>query len=252
MKRSNILAVFFIIIFFFGAYSYSSAETGSHEKASFHKLETLADAVRDQGAHVTRWSLYARETSLQLKHPSEFYEQAKHLKKNFPEYTWQSVAKEQGYYQITGYRIIPNTEVKESVSFFAYPQNNNYKTYIIYEVQGNKWNIKSWRSYTPEIATKLSKIFTGKETIFTCVNGKYSDTMKSGLSKRVEQVLAHFSAEKVEQDNEKTFVSVSAYNRQWKDSIETNQRKMNLQVALRTVGSATSITIGTPIITSEY
>ncbi|MFC0612132.1 YwmB family TATA-box binding protein [Scopulibacillus daqui] len=251
MKKSNITALLFIIIFFFGAYSHSTAQSRNYQ-ASFKQLEDMVDAVKEQKAEVSHWSLYAREISYPFKRPEDFYEQAGHFKESLPEYKWQSITKEQGTYQLTGYRIIPNTKAKESVSFFAYPQNNQYKTYIIYEVQGNEWNRKSWRFNSREIATKLSKIFNGKETIFSCVNGKYSGKMKAGLLKRTEQVLAHFSAEKVEQDNEKTFVSVSAYNRYWKDSIETNQRKMNLQVALRTVGNASTITIGTPIITSEY
>ncbi|MCD8502193.1 MAG: YwmB family TATA-box binding protein [Bacillaceae bacterium] len=52
----------------------------------------------------------------------------------------------------------------------------------------------------------------------------------------------------------KTFISLSAYTELWDTYIITNQKKMNLQVALRNtgMGGETTITIGTPIITVEY
>lgn len=56
--------------------------------------------------------------------------------------------------------------------------------------------------------------------------------------------------------NEGTFVSLSAYNEEWSGGIALNdERTMNVQVALRQnpdLGARTAVTLGTPIITTEY
>lgn len=55
---------------------------------------------------------------------------------------------------------------------------------------------------------------------------------------------------------EETFVSLSAYNNEWDTGIAlVNGNNMNVQVALRQnpdLGQQTRVTLGTPIITTEY
>lgn len=75
------------------------------------------------------------------------------------------------------------------------------------------------------------------------------------LYSQANELVRAFSGVSVEELKEETFVSLSAYTELWEQAIYTgHQHKMNLQVALRTegLGSKTTVTIGTPIITSEY
>lgn len=53
---------------------------------------------------------------------------------------------------------------------------------------------------------------------------------------------------------EPNFVSVSAFTNEWKESIKTEKHQMNLQVSLRNagMGEKLTVTVGTPIVTTEY
>ncbi|TCP20263.1 TATA-box binding protein [Scopulibacillus darangshiensis] len=245
------LSFAFIILFFFGAYSQTAAQALDKQTA-IKKLQTLAEAVDTNETTITYWSLYARENYQTLNNPSEYYEQVKKMTKTLKEYNWKPVKTEEGRFKLTGQRVLPGSLATEKVSFFAYPHKGTYKTYLVYEIQGEHWEGINWKMLSPIISTQMSKILHGKAKIFSCIKAQHNAKMEIALSKYASQLLDRFSAKPVESTNEKTFVSVSAYNKQWKDSIYTKNKKMNLQVALRTVDEVTTITIGTPIITSEY
>lgn len=54
--------------------------------------------------------------------------------------------------------------------------------------------------------------------------------------------------------NEQRFVSISGFTNDWDHSIKTKNGKMNIQISLRSagMGERTTVTVGTPIITTEY
>lgn len=66
--------------------------------------------------------------------------------------------------------------------------------------------------------------------------------------------MKEFNATSVEDLIEPNFVSVSAFTNEWKESIKTKKHQMNLQVSLRNagMGEKLTVTVGTPIVTTEY
>ena len=69
-------------------------------------------------------------------------------------------------------------------------------------------------------------------------------------------LLNRFSGKTVESLNEENFISLSAYTDNWDTKIPLgNEEFMNLHIAYRNSNEnsgITKVTIGTPIITSEY
>ncbi|GAA4720852.1 YwmB family TATA-box binding protein [Brevibacillus fulvus] len=89
----------------------------------------------------------------------------------------------------------------------------------------------------------------------TCIRGMYSD--KLGDDQQEGKILSIFrslQANEIERLQDETVISVSGYTPVWKQSLNINGRKMNLQAATHrdTQSPGTRLTVGTPIITAEY
>ena len=105
-----------------------------------------------------------------------------------------------------------------------------------------------------EINKKISDIFRGKPTIFSCIKGEFSDKMNETLPYKVNHLLNAFQAKKVEALEEDDFISTSAYTPLFEERIDNSEKEMNVQIGLRTqdMGGKTTFVVGTPIITIEY
>lgn len=89
----------------------------------------------------------------------------------------------------------------------------------------------------------------------TCITGKINGKLKNDLQREIiQQVLTSFQGKVVESLEDYTVMSVSAYTPQIPFQITTNQKPMNLQVASHVddFRNETTLTVGMPIITTEY
>ncbi|CQR46172.1 hypothetical protein BN1058_00422 [Paraliobacillus sp. PM-2] len=94
-------------------------------------------------------------------------------------------------------------------------------------------------------------IFTNEVTKFTCAKTEVSDMIDSVyFFEKIKKIL---QVQEVHQLDEQDFTVFSGYTSYWKRSIPSDHNKMNIQMAARQVpGKKTIITIGTPILTTEY
>ena len=106
---------------------------------------------------------------------------------------------------------------------------------------------------------KVLKNVTKNDTNFlqfnTCITGKINGTLKNDLQRdKIQQVLTSFQGKVVESLEDYTVMSVSAYTPQIPFQITTNRKPMNLQVASHVddYRNETTLTVGMPIITTEY
>ena len=247
MKRT-ITAITFLLLLFFGALAHTQAMT---QLPPTEKVPQLVKALKDEGARIQNWSLYARDQKI-LKSQKDFQEQEKQLKETFASFHWSKQKKSDGQLEVTGVKNAPQFNGSERIILFSYPRKDALETYIIYELKGSSWEQKSWEKFTSTLHSRLDVLFQKNGKIFACVQGFYSDTMYVVISDKTNEILSRFHANVIEQVEEKTFESVSAYTNEWKDTIKTNGRKMNLQVGVRAAKEGTTVTIGTPIITTEY
>ncbi|WLD93141.1 YwmB family TATA-box binding protein [Alkalihalobacillus sp. AL-G] len=216
-------------------------------------LVQITSVMQQSDIDIKNWSLYGKSTSGFVSDFTGYVNVVESLQAKSPSFNWEKIIESNEHWSVTGFNI-HSSGIKERVSVFAYPHKKQYKTYIIYEVEGHDWNSQVWDSFKPEFRKKVQWFLGESPSIYTCVQGTDSGTIDIVLQKMAKQLVQSFNATTVEALYEETFLSLSAYTDQWKHSILTDQQKMNLQIGLRThgIGGKTTITIGTPIITTEY
>ncbi|GHH98755.1 YwmB family TATA-box binding protein [Neobacillus kokaensis] len=195
------------------------------------------------------WSFYAREHVTGFTSEKEVKEYADRLQRKFSDWDW-TVKKTDQFWELTA--VSPTSQHhNEMLQIMATHTKQPIDAYIVYRVSGKAWNESQQAFFTTdEFKNKLSGIFRGKPTVFSCMKGVVSDKIDTALPKKMNQLLTSFKAKEMESLKEETFLSVSAASPMFSHSIEG----MNLQIGARSegLGEGTTIIVGTPIITIEY
>ncbi|MEQ6390850.1 YwmB family TATA-box binding protein [Bacillaceae bacterium S4-13-58] len=125
-------------------------------------------------------------------------------------------------------------------------------TELFYNVVGSQWDHEVKGEFYPIFNKAKHLFFQENSTNFTCIRLTGDGNIRSVLL--LEKYLEKMEVEKLEKLEEKDFVAVSGYTPKWNAAIPISDKdSMNVQFGLRSgLGSGTTITIGTPIITSEY
>ncbi|MFB1051544.1 YwmB family TATA-box binding protein [Paraliobacillus sp. JSM ZJ581] len=123
---------------------------------------------------------------------------------------------------------------------------------IIYVVEVNeKASIE--KSINKSRAFQLDgSIFTNDVKKFTCAKTEIDDMIDSVYF--FEKIKKSLQVQEIHKLNEKDFTVFSGFTKEWETSIpSSNHNQMNIQMAARQVsGEKTMITVGTPILTTEY
>lgn len=214
-----------------------------------HDLEKIGAILQAEHILPKEWSFYARERLTGLNSEQEVREYADRLQQEFPSWDW-NVRNSRQKWEITA--VSPTSQHhNEMLQIMATHTKKTMNAYIVYRVTGKEWN-QSSRAYftTEEFKNKLSGIFRGKPTFFSCMKGVVSDKIDTALHTKMNQLVTSFNANEIESLKEETFMSVSAASPMFSESIE----KINLQIGARSegLGGGTTIIVGTPIITIEY
>ncbi|PGY12573.1 YwmB family TATA-box binding protein [Bacillus sp. AFS031507] len=216
-------------------------------------LTKIGSILQAEDILLDDWTFYAREHLDGLKSEQEVKEYAKELQTKFPDWEW-SVKSTSEKWEVTA--VSPTTKHRiEKLQMMATHTKQPVNAYIVYSISGKEWN-KSTEAYftTRQFKSRLSDIFRGKPTIFSCMKGTVGDKMDTALPKTANHLLSVFKAKEIEALKEETFMSVSANSPMFKGSIDDQRDNMNLQIGIRSegLGGKTTIVVGTPIITIEY
>ncbi|MCI1881127.1 MAG: YwmB family TATA-box binding protein [Sporolactobacillus sp.] len=215
------------------------------------RIPDFAHALTARGATVKDWTVFVREELPGTIDRLQFERFAEKERKQFADYSWKAIKRNDGVVSWIG-RTAEKGETTDRFTIAAYPQGNRFRSVLLYQVRGESFDEQKWPSQRKNLRQAITEIFHGQETIFSCVRALRHDTMGLGLLEEGDRYLKLFSAAPVERLSEKTFVSLSAYTKAWNNNVNSGNRKMNIQVALRRDGDRTMITIGSPIITLEY
>ncbi|WP_226036313.1 YwmB family TATA-box binding protein [Aquibacillus saliphilus] len=131
------------------------------------------------------------------------------------------------------------------------PSNTNHDAEIIYMLSGSIWDEQVEIYYSKKMERFLNNVFTGKSTIFSCVSVQTNGIMSSDyLFERVSEKLNVQTLDYIEEEN---LAVLSGYTDHWDYFLSISDKPMNVQLAARVgLGGKTIVTIGTPIITTEY
>ncbi|PLR76171.1 hypothetical protein CU633_17070 [Bacillus sp. V3-13] len=214
-------------------------------------LLTLAKKLRDENIIISEWSLHAREKleTFQTAHDAEQYIDA--LQQEFSTWKWSNFDGKK-HREVTAF--LDGSNYQEKIRVLITPGNQEIHAYLIYEVNGKQWNEISENFLKIGIAERISDIFRGNTTIFSCIKGEFNDKLKTALPEYVNMLLEVLNGKKIEALQEDSFISVSAYSPLFAAELNGKSEKMNFQLALRNhgLGEKTTVVVGTPIITIEY
>ncbi|WP_026583641.1 YwmB family TATA-box binding protein [Bacillus sp. J33] len=214
-------------------------------------LLTMASVMQDENILIKEWSLHAREKMENVQSIQEAKAFTEELQKKYPDWEWSFQKTEKSWEAIA---VKEDSDTRsEAVKILSTLTKGQVQTYVIYEAKGQGWE-KDQQNLAAALNSKISDIFRGNATIFSCIQGEFSGKIKKSLPDTVNQLLAAFNATEIEALKEDQFISTSAHSPLFGESIETNGKDMNMQLGLRTkgMGAKTNIVIGTPIITIEY
>jgi hypothetical protein len=240
----------FTIIFLavFALYTNSSGEEKTN--APIHEIDEIIRIMDKNDITVDSWSINAREAWGSLSQ-EQLQNQLEQLQNIDDRVQWE-IKEKQGMWKAVGTLTHPNA-ITEEIIVVGDPQKDHFDTYLLYRVNGSDWKQNTQEYYAALSRQRVNDFFDDAPKNFACVNGKYNANIEGVLYQRTNNLLKDFSAEEIESLKEESFVSLSAYTEKWKNDIPTKNGTMNLQIALREgLGGATTVAIGTPIITSEY
>lgn len=246
-KRELIILAILLTIIVMCHYSFGEAKG----KEPLQEIEKMAHVLQKNGAHIQEWTIYTREYIPTVKNDQAFLKKLNELKKQNNQFRW-TLETEHDIRKATG--LYKHSSIQEKIQLVTTVTNEQPQTYILYEVKGLNWSEKTRREASGIVKNTTFQLFTKQPTFFSCVKGEFSDKMKGVLLKQAYHLLHEFQATPIEALREETFVSVSAYTRQWENALPTNRHPMNIQLALRKegLGQKTTVVVGTPIITIEY
>ena len=130
----------------------------------------------------------------------------------------------------------------------------NYRSDLTISFNGKEGDQQKIRGFAA-VLDKLTKSDKANLQIYTCVTGKFNGKLKNDLQReKIFYVINKSQGKIVESVVENTVISISAYSPQIPFEIKTNRKPMNLQVATHVddFRQETILTVGTPIITTEY
>ncbi|OIJ21772.1 hypothetical protein BKP45_03485 [Anaerobacillus alkalidiazotrophicus] len=258
MGNKNKLHIIFFGIVFFSLYYLGLSEKGEATVENlFSELNQIVDVMDKHDIELTEWTLYTRGQLNHWTEPGEYEKELKTIQQMLSHFDWEPLKdypKDQK--KAIGTFIHHDIGVTQTLTYIVYPHNKQLHSYLIYEVQGvQTLSEKQLDSLTSVVLFRHQDLFNKNTKIFTCATGNGSDKLNLGLGEQAELLLKEFSAQKIEALKEETFISISAYTNIWNSSLTTTEESMNLQLAIRAnerLGGETTVTIGTPIITTEY
>lgn len=258
LKIRNYLQRIFYFVLFISLLFIVIGAGSANDQNDTEQLAEILFVMDKQLIEVSEWKLYTRNHLSNWRKKDEHEAELESIKSVTKDFTWENAltTDENGQRKIIGTLQHHDLGFIETLTYIVYPHHESFNSYLIYEIQGDKKPTdNSLETLSHLINSRHEDLFTSNTKYFTCVTGNINDKLNFGLNERMELLLNEFSATITEELNEETFISISAYNNTWNNFITTNGKKMNLQVAIRDqqrLGGKTTVTIGTPIITTEY
>lgn len=136
------------------------------------------------------------------------------------------------------------------------PKDTKYKAQLIVVIEGNSWSETIEKSYFRKVNLLKKEFFSENSTKFACLNTTLSDKMSSDyfFKKMKESLNLLYIKTQVDTVENSTIKEIIyGYTSLWGQEIITMDKPMNLQMAIKnSENGTTKLTIGTPILITEY
>ncbi|RXT04380.1 YwmB family TATA-box binding protein [Ammoniphilus sp. CFH 90114] len=213
-------------------------------------LEQILQAMEQTGAKAERLYLHLGTKYRTFNHPEEVKEFAKQLGTELGLTETRDHQLESEF----RYKSLHHPVLTELRITMMKSRSNSWDSYLTLKLSAKSTDLEVLKTQHEHVHKVLerSQILPHFNT---CVQGNYNVTLENDVQLlKLNKLLDLLGAEVVEQVQDPTVTSVSAYTPQLPSYILTNGRQMNVQAGTHVdqLLGITRITIGTPIITIEY
>ncbi|MEN1967690.1 YwmB family TATA-box binding protein [Lentibacillus sp. N15] len=135
------------------------------------------------------------------------------------------------------------------------PKNPAYKSEVIAVIEGNHWDKSVKQNYTSTINALPENMFTKNAQKFTCLTTESNGIIDSDVF--LKKFMQDFQIDQVSTQTDTVKHStikknIYGYTPLWDRYIDVNGTATNVQVAVNDNNENTKLTIGTPILVTEY
>ncbi|QTN00852.1 hypothetical protein ERJ70_17115 [Sediminibacillus dalangtanensis] len=131
------------------------------------------------------------------------------------------------------------------------PKNEQGSIQISYSLTGERWNEQTRSYYFTRSKSVTKALFTTNVKKFACLTLVSNDKINKVYF--FEKFVEKLNVQALDRIQEKDFTVLSGYTPYWEQTIPGKDSLMNIQLAAREDASGnTTMTIGTPIIITEY
>ncbi|WP_157800917.1 YwmB family TATA-box binding protein [Bacillus solitudinis] len=218
-------------------------------------LPALVKLTESEGLDVQEWQLLARDVQGVIKNKASFLQHVHNMSVKLSEFDFDEPDTSTSEWQARAVLHHPTTKMVETIHIYAYPSNGELVLSYTYVIKGQSATSLESVETQQLVADRRNVLNLKKTKVFSQIQSSYTLDESKPLNETASHLVSALGAVEIEELNEETFVSISAYTDEWEDYILTDDKKMNVQVAIRQdirMGYGTTVTIGTPIITTEY
>ncbi len=242
-KLSNwvfITGLILIVIFAF-VINTNTAKAKDH---TFDEIEDMVELIQEKEFQLETWGVTFKKRR-QIQEIDSFIEE---IKATYPSASLEITEDE----EIIKYHFKRQKKKNVNESILLVIQKSARRNVdIIYEISGSEWTKEGQSTYSlfADRATKV--LFNGEFTKFSCITSYKSAIID--IVCLLEELSDLWKINRLDYLNEDDFVVLSGNTPIWDDAVSLTDEKMNVQLAAREgMGGKTTLTIGTPILTSEY
>lgn len=221
--------------------------SASNMISSQDEMTELADLTLTAGLTIDQWKVTYKE-NMEVDKLKYFIKQWKNSyldsyseDESVIKYSFRDVQKKSGI--VESYIVI-------------IPKNSNYKPELIVVISGQKWNKNIEIEYKQLQKTIFQQYFTKDAVKFTCLSTASSDTMNSVylvelFKEKLELQYMTTQIDNVEESMNKKMIY--GYTHLWKQKLNILGKPVNVNIAItNTENKETKVTVGTPILITEY
>ncbi|MFV2050683.1 YwmB family TATA-box binding protein [Metabacillus litoralis] len=240
IKQIGLIVSCLITIIF---YSIHSVEGSNGE----YKLEEMIEIAEKNQISITSWQGYLKADLGTANSDEEVKKIVENTKDEFP-FINEWITHEPENHHVTVEAKI-NKQVSSQlhkIQIYVTESNDRYQMFLTIQFKDNALDSKGLHSIVDNINVKIDKEYY---TISGYLEGK------PDLKETTTKLMNGYGADFIEGVQEKGFHSISGYTSKWEESIPAkNNKEVNVQMGLRYSPDQerTNVTIGTPIIITEY
>ncbi|QXE01147.1 YwmB family TATA-box binding protein [Terribacillus sp. DMT04] len=235
MKHYLALIVIICMLIGYGIESYAAEAVQVTED-----VDRMYDVLKSEGADLLQYEVTIREAVSQheIQEVLTSLETHGHISKEISE---------------NAAKFVVHTPHKQFAAveriLLVVPTDKAYQAEIVYTVSGSEWTDKAQAFVQDLTAEAESRYFTSSAKKFACLKAGFGDKISEDIL--FQNVMKKLDVQQLTNTEDNVYTTTTGYTTQLKAS-HSLADNMNVQLALHEGNGQSTVTVGTPIITTEY